>query len=230
MGFPVLVVGRSGSGKSASLHGFSPGEVGVFECVGKPLPFRRDLGAVSLTHDGRGREMTPAQQYEVIVRALARNTKRAYVVDDATYLPQLELMARAREGGYEKYVDIAQHFTSLLTAATHTDDDTITYILCHPAYDDSGRERINLPGRMVQEKVIPEGMVPVCVDCDVRDGEHVFVTENDGYNLAKAPYDFESGAHALPPTMPNDLKAVDTMLRRFWGMRPTTDDAKASDE
>lgn len=226
MGFPVLVVGRSGSGKSSSLHNFQRGEVGVFECIGKPLPFRRNLDVVNLARDRSGAKPSPAAQYKTIISSLRKNRRRAYVIDDATYLPQMENMFRANEPGYGKFVDIAQHFTSLLDAATATDEDTITYIFCHPAYDDQGRERINLPGKMVEEKIIPEGMVPVYVDCEVRDGAYLFVTKNDGFNLAKAPFDFDTGERALPEEMPNDLKAVDTALRAFWGMRPLTDEKK----
>ena len=41
MGVSVLVLGRSGSGKSTSLRNFEPDEVGVFDVAGKPLPFRK---------------------------------------------------------------------------------------------------------------------------------------------------------------------------------------------
>lgn len=38
MGVPVLILGASGSGKSASLRNFDPAEVGVFNVASKPLP------------------------------------------------------------------------------------------------------------------------------------------------------------------------------------------------
>ena len=40
MGIPVLILGESGSGKSASLRNFTPDQVGIFNVGGKPLPFR----------------------------------------------------------------------------------------------------------------------------------------------------------------------------------------------
>ena len=46
MGVSVLILGRSGSGKSSSLRNFEPGEVGVFDVAGKPLPFRKRLDVV----------------------------------------------------------------------------------------------------------------------------------------------------------------------------------------
>ena len=43
MGIPVLILGESGSGKSASLRNFKKGEVGVMNVAGKPLPFKTDI-------------------------------------------------------------------------------------------------------------------------------------------------------------------------------------------
>ena len=43
MGIPVMILGESGSGKSASLRNFEPDEVGIFNVASKPLPFRKPL-------------------------------------------------------------------------------------------------------------------------------------------------------------------------------------------
>ena len=43
MGIPVLILGESGSGKSASLRNFKKGDVGVINVAGKPLPFKTDI-------------------------------------------------------------------------------------------------------------------------------------------------------------------------------------------
>ena len=47
MGVPVLVMGFSGSGKSASLRNFEPDEIGIFNVASKPLPFRKQLPLVN---------------------------------------------------------------------------------------------------------------------------------------------------------------------------------------
>ena len=54
MGVPVLILGASGSGKSASLRNFDPAEVGVFNVASKPLPFRKKLKLVNgNNYDGK---------------------------------------------------------------------------------------------------------------------------------------------------------------------------------
>ena len=47
MGVPVLILGESGSGKSASMRNFKPGEIGIINVSGKPLPFRNNLKPVN---------------------------------------------------------------------------------------------------------------------------------------------------------------------------------------
>ena len=207
MGVAILVLGKSGSGKSTSLRNFDPDEVGIFNVLGKPLPFRGGAKFPQVNH--------PA--YIQIMDSLRNNKRRCYVVDDSTYLMQNENFNRARETGYGKFTEIAQHFQQLINAALNTDADTIVYFLHHVDENMDGTEKVKTVGKMIDEKYCIEGACPVVIDCMVRDGKHVFVTENNGTNLAKAPMD------SLPGVMDNDLKAVDTALREYWGLKPTID-------
>lgn len=207
MGVAILVLGKSGSGKSTSLRNFAPDEVGIFNVLGKPLPFKGGAKFPQAVMPG----------YDAIKKALRRNAKRAYVIDDSTYLMQNENFERAKEKGYEKFTDMALHFQQLIGAAISTDSDTIVYFLHHVDENADGSEKVKSIGKMLEEKFCIEGACPVVIDCRVIDGEHRFVTRNDGMNLAKAPID------SLPETMDNDLKAVDTMLRDYWGMKPIKD-------
>lgn len=212
MGNLIMVLGKSGSGKSTSLRNFRPDEVGVFSVAGKRLPFRGDLPIVQ--HAG----------YDRIAQILAANKRRCYVIDDATYLMQFDNFARARETGYGKYTDMAVSFQQLLQRASWTNEDTNVYFLMHPDSDDMGREKPKTIGKMLDEKLCVEGLFPIVIDARVTQGEdgrprHVFVTDNDGSNLAKCPMGM------LPPVMDNDLRAVDAAIREYWGMAPITDNA-----
>lgn len=203
MGILVMVLGRSGSGKSTSLRNFEPDEVGVFNIAGKPLPFRKKLPKA----DRCG--------YDAIGRALASNKLKAYVVDDSTYLMQFANFARSKERGYEKFTEMAYDFEQMLEAAMSTDDDTVVYLLHHPDTDERGNVKPKTVGRMLDEKLCVEGLFPIVIGCEVRDGEHVFTVENDGSGVAKAPI----GMFA-DPVMDNDLKAVDTAIRDYYGLAP----------
>lgn len=217
MGNLIMILGKSGSGKSTSLRNFEPDEVGVFSVAGKRLPFRSRLPIVQ--HAG----------YQRIAEILAANKRRCYVVDDATYLMQFDNFARAKETGFGKYVDMAVSFQQLLQRAAWTSEDTNVYFLMHPDVSDIGIEKPKTIGKLLDEKLCVEGLFPIVIDARVVQGEdgrprHVFVTENDGTNLAKAPMGM------LPPTMDNDLRAVDTAIREYWGMRPIVERKDESDE
>jgi len=207
MGNLIMVLGKSGSGKSTSLRNFAPDEVGVFSVAGKRLPFRSELPV--LQH----------ATYQRIMDVLAANKRRCYVVDDATYLMQFDNFNRAKESGYTKFTEFAVAFQQLLQRASWTSEDTNIYFLMHPDTDDYGREKPKTIGKMLDEKLCVEGLFPIVIDARVTQGEdgrprHVFVTENDGTNLAKAPMGM------LPPTMDNDLAEVDRLIREYWGMKP----------
>lgn len=201
-----MVIGKSGSGKSSSLRNFEPGEVGVFSCADKPLPFRKKLD-VATRHD-----------YADICASLQANKRYAYVVDDSTYLMQFEMFARADEKGYGKFTDIAVSFERLLEYARLTSPDTIVYFLHHPEFADDGSAKPQTVGKMLNNQLCVEGLFPIVIEAVAKDGKYQFLTENNGFNLAKAPIDFETGERMLPAVMDNDLKAVDTAIRKFYGM------------
>jgi len=206
----IMVLGKSGSGKSTSLRNFGPDEVGVFSVAGKRLPFRSDLPVAQ--HAG----------YARIKEILAANRRRCYVIDDATYLMQFDNFARAKETGFAKYVDMAVEFQQLLQRASWTSEDTNVFFLMHPDVSDAGVEKPKTIGKLLDEKLCVEGLFPIVIDARVVQGEdgrprHVFVTENDGTNLAKAPIGM------LPGVMDNDLRAVDEAIREYWGMATIVD-------
>jgi hypothetical protein len=207
MGVGVIVLGKSGTGKSTSLRNFEPDEIGILNVMSKPLPFKKRL------------ETLDTADYGQIIHCIMSGKRRAWVVDDAGYLMALQNFAMAKKKGYDKFIDIAQNFEKLLVAVASAPRDTITYLLMHPELDINGEEKIRTAGRMIDEKFGIEGVVPILIDCVVRDGKHLFVTENDGTNLAKAPMGM------LPPVMDNDLRAVDSAIRDYWGMAPLRDAA-----
>ena len=96
-----------------------------------------------------------------------------------------------------------------------TNDDTVVYFLHHPDVDERGNVKPKSIGRMLDEKLCIEGLFPIVINCEVRNGQHVFIVEPDERGIAKAPMDmFES------VVFDNDLKAVDAAVREYWGMAP----------
>lgn len=209
MGVSVLIIGRSGSGKSTSLRNFEPNEVGVFDVAGKPLPFRKRLNVVHKAG------------YNVIHQALKKNKLRAYVVDDANYLMAFQNFALANQTGFGKFTTMAVNFEQLLESANSTNEDTITYFLMHNEYDEQGRMKPKTIGKMLDNQLCIEGMFPIVLVAERMEDGYRFITQSDGQTCAKSPMGlFDSS------TIDNDLKAVDSAIRDYWGMKPALVDGE----
>ena len=208
MGIGVLVLGRSGSGKSCSLRNFGPDEVGLLNVLGKPLPFRSKIHCV----DNCG--------YERIEGVIASGKRRAWVIDDAGYLMSNENFARARESGYAKFTEMAMNFHHLVRSIATAPDECIVYLMMHKDFDELGRERPKTVGKMLDQAFCVEGAFTFVLDCEVRDGEHVFVTRGDGMSVAKAPMG------CLPDVMDNDLREVDRLIREYYDMPPLAENGE----
>ena len=206
MGVSVLILGYSGSGKSTSLRNFEEGEIGIFNVAGKPLPFRKKLPVANRAG------------YSTIMQALPRGKMRAYVIDDANYLMAFQNFAMARQSGYGKFTEMAVNFEQLLEAANATDDDTIVYFMMHPDTDEAGRLKPKSIGKMLDNQLTIEGMFPIVLLSERDEQGFCFITQSDGTTPVKAPMGMFDQAR-----IDNDLKAVDSTIREYWGMAPLTE-------
>lgn len=202
MGFCALILGASGTGKSTSLRNFYKGEIGVLNVASKPLPFRGKL------------DVANTSDYEAIKSTLMKNTFNAYAIDDSQYLMAFEDWSRAYEKGFDKYVQMAVNFRLLLdTIIKGTSNDTIVYLLHHPEYDEFGHMKAKTVGKMLDQRLGIEGMVPITLLAQT-DGEHYkFVT--NGQPPAKTPMGMFADKE-----IDNDLKAVDAVIREYWELKP----------
>ena len=199
MGIPVLILGDSGSGKSASMRNFEIGEVGIFNVASKPLPFRKKLPHA----DGVG--------YATIQKTLAAPKLKSYVIDDSQYLLCFEMFDRAKEIGYQKFTDMALNFYTLIQfIITKTPPDVIVYFLHHTEITQEGRTKAKTVGKMLDEKLTVEGLFSIVLLCTTDGTSHKFVTQSDGFTTAKSPMEM------FAPEIDNDLKAVDTRIREYY--------------
>lgn len=199
MGIPVLVLGESGSGKSASMRNFEPDEVGIFNVASKPLPFKKKIPKA----DGAS--------YKTILNSLAAPKLKKYVIDDSQYLLCFELFRTAKETGYQKFTDMALNFYNLIQfIITKTPPDVIVYFMHHTETTAEGKIKAKTIGKMLDEKLTVEGLFSIVLLC-VTDGEnHKFITQSDGCTTAKSPMEM------FDKEIDNDLKYVDTKIREFY--------------
>lgn len=200
MGIPVLILGESGSGKSASLRNFEPEDVSIFNVAAKPLPFRKKL------------PMKATSDYSAIQKGIQASKKKSFVIDDSQYLLCFESFAKAKETGYGKYTDMALHFYNLVQfVIRQTQPDVIVYFLHHTESDsNTGKVKAKTMGKMLDNQLTLEGLFSIVLMAYTDGKKHVFVTQSDGMTTAKSPMEM------FPAEIDNDLKAVDQAIRTYY--------------
>ena len=203
MGVPVLIIGESGSGKSRSICGLKPEEVGIFSVEKGRLPFKGNY------------KVCKRATYKEINSIFKDPKLKHYVIDDSQFLMVNELFDRAKEVGYQKYTDMAVAFRNLVHNVNYLlPDDVIVYFLHHTEVDqNSGKVKAKTVGKMIDQYLTLEGCFDVVLLAEVDSDGHHFVTQSDGYNTAKSP-------EGMFPSLkiPNDLGVVDAAIREFWGL------------
>ena len=214
MAIPVLVIGRSGSGKTYSIKNFTPDEVGVISVEKGRLPFKSDIKVVkvkSLIPEGERPDYATINRgkYAWIEGVISKSRQKSIVIDDSQYLLANELFDRSFEKGYDKFTQMAANFRNLIHYINEMEDeDKIVYFLHHSELDADGREKCKTIGKMLDEKLTVEGCFDIVLYCQ----DHEFITQANGVSTAKTP----EGMFDLK--IPNDLKAVDVAIRDYYGL------------
>jgi predicted amino acid-binding ACT domain protein len=224
----VLVLGKTGSGKSTSIENLDPNETFIINVVGKDLPFR----------GGRKRYTTEKKNYfatsdnKQIIQVMNQISKEAphiktLIIDDFQYVMSYEFMARAKETGFKmsyefmaraketgfnKFTEIAEHAFNIINTSKNLREDLTVIFLTHVEEntDSLGQVsyKIKTIGKLLDEKITIEGLFTVVLMAKIdknQEGnvEYVFETRGDVNTTVKSPKGmFETD------TIPNDLKIV----------------------
>jgi hypothetical protein len=211
MAIPVLVIGRSGSGKTYSLKNFTADEVGIISVEKGRLPFKSNLKTVRIPKEFGEDINTYAKlnvaRYSWIEMVICKSKAKSIVIDDSQYLLVNELFDRSKEKTYDKFTDMARNFRDLIHYINELEDEEkIVYFLHHSELDSDGREKVKTIGKMLDEKLTVEGCFDIVLYCQ----DHKFFTQANGMSTAKSP----EGMFELE--IPNDLKFVDESIRNYY--------------
>jgi hypothetical protein len=208
---PVLILGKSGTGKSFAMRNLNPKTTFIINVVGKDLPFK---GADKRFVDGVN--MICSDDYSIVISQLNKLKSRKditeIVIDDWQYLMADEFMKRSYEKGYDKFTEIGRHAWDILFLVKELGAGKIIYLLAHSDdSNDSGTEKCKTIGRMLDEKVVVEGLFTIVLSCVVDKGNYRFLTVNNGRNTVKAPPEMFT-----TDLIPNDLASVSKSIRAFY--------------
>ena len=205
---PVLLIGKSGSGKSASMRNFKKEDIAIVNVLGKPLPFKNDLNAPK------------CDDYKTILAAIEKTDKKTIVIDDANYLITNEFMAKSSIKGFDKYNELANNFWNLIQGIKNIQGGKTVYLIMHEDSDEDGNVKPKTIGKLLDDKVNIQGMFTVCIRSMFENGNYIFRLKTNGQDCVKTPIGmFEE------EEMENDLKKVDEIVRDYYDL-----DKKESEE
>lgn len=215
MSIAILIIGESGTGKSTSMRNLSPTDTLLIQAVKKPLPFR-SADWRPLTPEGGNVFVTDDSAR--IVKAMGKTTKPIIVIDDFQYIMANEFMRRVTDNeqgnsAFAKYNEIARKAWDIFTQASALVDDKRVYILSHTSTDEAGKTKIKTIGKLLDEKIVLEGLVTIVLRTMRINDSYIFATQNSGSDTTKSPLGLFDDEH-----VENDLAKVDKAICDYYGI------------
>ena len=207
MAIPVLIIGKSGGGKSTAMRNCVDNENwNLINVLGKALPFKGKIASV-ITDD-----------YGQVMNCLKNSKAPSIVIDDAGYLITNYFMRNHSSKGqgsaiFSMYNTLADNFWNLIEYIKKLPSDKIVYVIMHEDTDDYGNTKPKTIGKLLDEKICLEGMFTIVLRCILENGKHLFVTQADGGAVSKSPMGMFEELQ-----IDNDLLLVDNAIREYYGI------------
>lgn len=206
MAIPVLIIGRSGTGKSTSMRNCVDNEDwNIVRVLNKPLPFKGKI---------KGWKTDDTSQ---IMKCLYQSKAKSIVIDDAGYIITNKFMNKHGSAGggnavFSLYNDIADSFWNMIQFIINkVPDDKIVYIMMHEESNDLGEIKPKTIGKLLDEKVCIEGMFTIVLRSIKESDKYMFVTQSADGAVSKSPMGLFEDL-----TIDNDLKLVDDAIREYY--------------
>lgn len=207
---PIAIVGETGKGKSTSVYknekfgimGLDPKDTYYINVSGKPLPFKggdkifRPTGTIP---DGRRQsKISTASEIIKTIKKIANeysSTIKNIVIDDAQYLQSFYFMEKAKEKGFDKFVEIGLIGYEVIKTCLELSSSKIkVFFMYHEEDTNSGKRKIKTSGKLVDQHMTLEGLFTIVLFCETSfdsDGKlkYGFATQTNGYTTAKSPID-----------------------------------------
>lgn len=222
----VIVMGKSGTGKSTSIKGLDSKETVVMNLLGKKLPFKGSKALYNLEN----KNLIQVEDYNEIIANLKGINEHGHnikniVIDDAIYVMRKEYFKRAKETGYAKYTELAQHFQQIIATCEQMREDTNVFFMLHTEDIVSDNTIIGYKvatiGKLLDTQYSPVEVVPMVLFSDIKyDDKGVatfgFYTHRGMNGSIEIPAKSPDGMFEQD-FIPNDLGLVVKAMSEYYG-------------
>lgn len=221
-----MLLGKSGTGKSTSIKNLKPEETIIFNTLKKRLPFK---GSQAL-YNAEKKNLFNVDSYTNLIYLLQNANEKALhckniIIDDMIYIMRKEYFQRAKETGYSKYTELAQHFQQIIQTCENMRDDINVFFILHSEDIQSDKittgYKVSTIGSLIDNQYNPVEVVPMVLYSAIQyddkgNATYGFYTHRTmigGVEIpAKSPADmFEKDF------IPNDLSIVIQKMNEYYG-------------
>jgi energy-coupling factor transporter ATP-binding protein EcfA2 len=217
----VGIVGATGSGKSTAIKHLNPEETYIINVAKKELPFK---GSEKLYNAEKRnyKEVDDANEITRLLRSISDKAPhiKNIVIEDSNYIMGFNIVSKATEVGYTKFSLMAKDMVDLFREARKLRDDIKVFYLSHPETIEDGGEivgyKIKTAGKMIDNQVLLEGLLTVCLYTFVEEGKDGKISYNFVTNrFKKLPAKSPDGMFT-DIKIPNDLQYVCSKLDEYY--------------
>ena len=217
----VLVVGRSGSGKTYSLRNLTPKDTIIVMSKFKPLVFKNWKNNFSINKLEKDKGFIKiCKNFEnlnkfINILVTKKLPFKNIIFDDFQYYSQLDVFTKADEKGFDKFIGLAMNIQKSLDLIT-----TLPYILgtniaifWHSNTETLAEEKgtlVQTSSKFIDEKFLVEGIFNTVLKTEIVDGYYKFKTNSDNNLLS-----IKSPAGVFDLYIDNDLNYVFNQLNKF---------------
>lgn len=220
----VMLLGKSGTGKSTSIKTLDPNETIIVNVLGKRLPFK---GSNSL-YSKEKKNMFRLDDYTHVVKLLEQvnniSTIKNVVIDDSIYIMRKEYFTRAKETGYGKYTELAQHFQQIVSLCEKMREDINVFLILHSEDITSDNTttgyKVSTIGKLLDTQYNPIEVVPMVLYSSVRyddkgNATYGFYTHRTKEGSVEIPAKTPDGMFE-EDFIPNDLGVVVKAMNSYY--------------
>ena len=210
----ICVMGESGAGKTTAARTLPPGQTCYFDCDGKGLSWQGWKKSFCKEKHNYFPTDDPQKILDYMARISEKSPQTKYiVVDTLNGIMIADEMRRAKEKGYDKWMDLAQSIWDIVNLShTFREDLNIIFLAhCQTERDESGYyfTKMKSNGKKIEKIQLETKFTTVLLAKKVGCDTYVFDTRAEN-STVKTPMGLYTARE-----IPNDLLAVISALEQY---------------